>query len=231
MVPDRSVTPTATPNAYPVSTPQTSQVARPGVFARAQSYPAAVELFRQGDQPEDVFYLERGLVKLLRNQADGEERIVGLRSDGWLLGAAAAVMALPFAVTAVTVTAARVARLDAGEFRRRLKDDAGLSWWLHEMHSREVYGQTLHVADLMSISARERLLKFYWRLAPVLETSRAESQVRIENPLRQWEVAQLVGITPQYLCQLMAELEADGDLIRRNGGLILHRRNGSEPVS
>src|SRR5437773_7404634 len=44
-----------------------------------QGYPAGVTLFQQGCDALDVFYLEEGLMKLLRIQPDGREVIVGLR--------------------------------------------------------------------------------------------------------------------------------------------------------
>lgn len=195
-------------------------------FPRSQHYPPEVELFRQGNPAEEVFYIERGLVKLLRSQASGEERIVGLRSSGWFLGAAAVVIGMPLTVTAITVRPCRVARLEAAEFCRQLRENSAISWRLHEMHSREVYNQTIQVADLMSDSARQRLKEFLWRLAPAAEALAAENPVRVDVPLKQWEIAQLIGVTPPYLCQLMSELESDGELRRENGGLVLLHRPG-----
>lgn len=133
---------------------------------RVRQYPSAAELFRQGDPAEDVFYLEHGLVKLLRSQADGTERIVGLRSSGSFLGAADAIVAVPLAATAMTVAPSRLTRCGAADFIRRLREDPAFSWRIHELHSRELYGETLHVADLMSVSARERLLQYLRLLAP-----------------------------------------------------------------
>jgi len=37
----------------------------------------------------------------------------------------------------------------------------------------------------------------------------------IELPLREWELAQLLAITPQYLCTLMQELLEQGRMERR----------------
>ena len=41
----------------------------------------------------------------------------------------------------------------------------------------------------------------------------------IRCPLRQWEVAQLVGVTPSYVSQLLGELEREG-VVRRERGWI-----------
>src|SRR5438093_2109670 len=81
------------------------------VFPAHQSYPPGAELFRQGDAAREVFHLGQGLVKLRRTQPDGVEAIVGLRSGGWSLGAAAAVLGKTYATTAVTASRCSVSRL------------------------------------------------------------------------------------------------------------------------
>jgi len=39
--------------------------------------------------------------------------------------------------------------------------------------------------------------------------------------LKNWEVAQLLALTPQHLCRLVKQLENEGLLMRKNGWIIL----------
>ncbi|MCI0489177.1 MAG: hypothetical protein L0229_21510 [Blastocatellia bacterium] len=48
-------------------------------LAPAQSYPAAVELFKQGSPAQEAFFIDHGLVKLTAVDDGGQELIVGLR--------------------------------------------------------------------------------------------------------------------------------------------------------
>lgn len=197
------------------------QFARPCWLPVVKAYPPGVALFLQGNPPREVFFLEQGLLKLLRLELDGHELVAGLRATGWIVGAAAAILGRPYAVTAVTATTCRISRLGADEFRRKLIRDPALSWHVHEMHSRGVYDDLTRLADLATHSARSRLEQFLTRLASALPPAAANGEVRLELPLRQWELAQLLTMTPQYLCQLLGEMERGGRLRREGNSLIL----------
>jgi CRP-like cAMP-binding protein len=183
-------------------------------FPLPLGYPAGVNLCRQGEDAQEVFHVEKGLVKLLRLLPSGEERIVGLRSAGWFVAAAAAILEEPLVATAVTVTDARIARLSAACFRRLLHGNSELSWRIHRMHSLEVYTGLIQIANLSAMEARERLERLLQGLAQCEE--RRNGETRFVVPLRQWEMAQLLGITPPYLCQLLKELQEEG-VLRREG--------------
>jgi len=204
-------------------------------FPAAQSYPARVELFRQGDAPQSVFLLEQGLIKLMRVENDGHGIIVGLRAAGWFVGAASVILARPCLVSAVTVTPARVARMGADAFRAALRDDPELSWHVHEMHSREVHAEIDQVTEFHSLSARRRLERFLRRLEgslePIGEGNGNGDEVRLEIPLRQWEIAQLIGVTPPYLSELTRDLETRGLLRREKDSLVMFRpRAAASPI-
>ena len=179
-------------------------------------YPASVVLFQQGLPVQEVHHLKHGLVKLLQLDADGDELIVGLRSAGWFLGAAAAILGEPYVVSAVTVTSCRVSRVTAVSFREIVATMPEVSWQLHRMHSREIYRQVAQVADLSRTPAVERLMRLLRSLSP---SSGPGAARRSDIPLRQWEIAQLLGITPSYLSQLLKEVEKRG-LAKRVGNRI-----------
>ncbi|RMG50973.1 MAG: helix-turn-helix domain-containing protein [Acidobacteria bacterium] len=40
-------------------------------------------------------------------------------------------------------------------------------------------------------------------------------------PIRQWELARYLGITPQYVTRLLGQLEDEGLLLRCKGWLII----------
>jgi CRP-like cAMP-binding protein len=196
-------------------------------FAPAMTYPAGVELFREADVPKEVLYLEHGLVKLQKLHVGGEEIIIGLRSAGWFLAAVSVLLERPCAATGITVTACRVARMSAATFRQRVKAGGALSWSVHRMTCEEVQAQLGLVTDLSTVPARERLEQFLWSLAAGLRPS-SEGDVRFEVPLRQWEIAQLIGVTPPYLSQLLGELGEAG-VLSRDGPAIVLRKSPPAP--
>jgi CRP-like cAMP-binding protein len=191
-------------------------------FTQALRYPAGVTLCRQGDVIREVFHVEDGLVKLQRLHSNGRERIVGLRAAGWYVGATAAILGEPAAATAVTLTASHVSRIPAGCFRDRLRNDLELSWRIHRMHSREIQIEMIEAGDLGASRARDRLVSFL-RSLPAIATERSSGTHRVVVPLRQWELAQLLGMTAPYLCRLLADLEREGTIRRRGAVFVLSR--------
>ena len=183
-------------------------------------YPARVELFRQGSPADEVYCLDRGLVKLVRLELDGDELIVDIGFPGSLLGSASATLQRPHPVTATALTECCVRCISADIFRQLLRANAQLSWDLHKIHSEELLDQIVRIAQLGCQSARCRLERLLWRFLSVLQPDEWNREARLQLPLRHWEIAQLIAATPPYLCSLLKELEKDGIVRRRKGWLI-----------
>jgi len=190
-------------------------------LAPAQVYPAAIELYQQGSPAQEVYFIDRGLVKLIYLEQDGRELIVDLRSPGWLLGAASAIVQKPHSVTAVTLTRCHLRHIPADLFLSLLKSDTQLSWQLHQMHSHEVCDQVSRVVQLGCLSARHRLEHLLWQLISALELNGAQKDVRLQLPLKHQEIAELIVVTPAYLSRLFNQLEKEGSLQRKKGWLII----------
>jgi len=186
-----------------------------GLWGPVESYPPGVMLFRQGERSGVVYEIEQGWVKLVRIEEDGAAMIVGIRTRGWILGAASVLIGQVHAVTAETVTWCLLRRMSAEVFRDRVRRDDAFSWRVHEMHAQEVHRQLEQVVGLGCQKARRRLGQLLKELA---EGQRGE---RWRCPLRQWELAQLVAITPSYLSQLLEELERKKVLRREKGWIVI----------
>ncbi len=193
-------------------------------LAPLQVYPAAVELFRQGSPPQSVYYIERGLVKLILLEEEGGELVIGLRSPGWLLGAASVILQEPYALTAITLTPSYLRRIPARSFIELVKSNAHFSWYLQRMQSRELLDQLARVMQLGCLSARHRLEQLLWQLASDLELGQPQKgakEVRLNLPLRHREIAELIAVTPAYLSRLFSQMEQEGLLQRSQGWLIV----------
>ena len=79
------------------------------------------------------------------------------------------------------------------------------------MHSEEIYDQLGREADLRLLPARQRLEHLLATIMPQLEPSAATADRKVRIPLKQWEIAQLIGVTPQYVCMLLREAGHEED--------------------
>lgn len=185
-------------------------------FATAD-YPPKTEVLAQGTLADTVFVVDSGLVKLTHVESSGKEIIVGIRHPGWALGVAAAILHQPQPTSAVTVTHCRLLRIPAREIRDRIAADSMFCQYLHKLQAQEVQDHLLNIVELASHSTQHRLT----RLLSELASSPAESSFQI--PLKQWEIAELLGITPEHLCRVIRRLELQGFLVRRRKLLFCRR--------
>ena len=188
----------------------------------SRTYPAGFELTRQGDPALCVFLIESGLVKLILGHADGrQDRIVALRAHGWVLGADAVIAHEPYVATTITAVPSKVAKLGAEEFLRLLVADRSLARHIHEMHAREVTASHNQLGG-ESTPARTRLLWLLADLAIPIKSEQRADEVRVRVPLKQWEIAQIIGVAPPYLNKLIKEMEAEGVLRREKGWIVVY---------
>lgn len=187
---------------------------------RERLYRRGVEILAQGDRAEAAYLIDCGLAKLLRRNADGTESIVALRGRGQFLGADSALLDREQVATATAVTECRVQCFGAAAFRELVRTDTVLSWRLHLMLSHELEESFIVLSEIRSLSARVRLSKLLDRLGTWIQGTDRHLMQPVELPLKQWEIAQLVGVTPQYVCQMLSELEREG-LIQRARSRVL----------
>jgi CRP-like cAMP-binding protein len=187
-------------------------------------YPPGVELFSQGDDCSAVYFLFSGLVKLFRSEANGHRILVDLKFAGSLVGSAAAISRVRHPTTAITGTGCEIYRWQSCDFTSKLVADASLTMRVSQMLSGDVLEGIARISQLTCLPARQRLECFLWQLC-----GRTESQEKLDEgkdaakfqlPLKHYEIAELLCVTPTYLCRLLNVLETD-NLIARRGGWIL----------
>jgi CRP-like cAMP-binding protein len=183
--------------------------------------PPEHQIYSQGESPHIVCLICSGLVKLTRTESDGNRAIVGLRQAGYMMGAVPSIVNLPYTTTAETITRSKLCLLPTETFINLIDTDAGFSRWILTMLSRRLRSSTLSISEQSCFSGRQRLEKFLWKLAQAQNGGDQNRPIKIQMILKNWEVAQLLSLTPQHLCRLVKQLEREGILMRKNGWVIL----------
>jgi CRP/FNR family transcriptional regulator len=190
-------------------------------LAPPREYQSAEELFSQGSLLDHVFLVNYGLIKLIHLDEEGQESILGLRSGGSILGACSAIVKRPSPISAVALVNCQVNTFPVNTFLDLARTDPNLSWYLHQVQSNEVYEQVEHLAGLRNLSAQQRLEQLLWQLISVTHMADERKPVRLNLPLKYWEIAQLVGITPEHLSRVLRQIQEEGKMRRENGALIV----------
>lgn len=191
----------------------------------SHTYPPAVELFSQGAHPANVYLVQTGIVKFTRSEANGQEILLDLRFPGSLVGSAAAISEKPHPFAAVTVTHCTLSRWSARSFVSLLDTDTSLAARVREILSDDILDHVARISQLTCLPARQRLEHLLWQFCEHMGSEnlyrQSDRASRLQLPLKQWEVAQFLAITPAYLCRLLAELESEEIIVRRNGWIIV----------
>jgi len=189
--------------------------------APAREIPPSTTLFLQGDLAREVFYIERGLVKLTHLSESGQELAIGLQSQGALLGTASVIVEQAYPFTAATVTSCILSRIPANIFLHLAKTDEQFCWRLHEIHSLEVHQQASHLAAFKYLSARQRFERLLLQVCSSISAHEKPHLMKIRLPLKYWEVAQLIGVSPEHLSRLLQQIKQEGILREEDGCLIV----------
>jgi len=199
-------------------------------LAPSQGYAPGIELFRQETQPRDIYLIEDGLIKLVYAGRNDREVIVGLRSPGWIVGAAPVVLDKKHPFSATTLSYCKLRRITAEIFLNLLKTDQEFAWYFHRAQSHELYDQLTQLVGFGCLSARDKLEQLLSQLVSVLAPKNVESKVRLKLPLKHWEVAELIGVTPEHLSRVLKEMQKEGLVHREKGWInIADTRSLREP--
>lgn len=193
-------------------------------YSSSRVFPPGVELFRHGEMAREVLLMESGLVKLTRSEDNGREFIVGLRFANSLLGSSTIVSAQYHPFTAVTVTSCRLLPISRTQFADLMTQDQQVNSFVNTRLGREVSELIVQITHLACIPVQQRLQQLLWRLSKN-EFAECSGDTKIRLPLKYWEVAALLAITPAYLTRLFDELETAGLLSRHKGWIKLPAPN------
>jgi CRP-like cAMP-binding protein len=143
-----------------------------------------------------------------------------VRQSGTLIGVEAAIAHEPNLASAVTVTECSLKRFPTRQFCEVIRQYPDLSWHLHQLNASELLEARAALLELKSHSADRRLKRLLLQVIPELgSTHRHNGSVRL--PLRHWEIAQVLGVTPEHLSRLLKRLEKEGFLDRKDSFLVI----------
>jgi CRP-like cAMP-binding protein len=191
---------------------------RIALVASAHGVEPDTPLLWQGERPERVYLLVSGRVKLTRN-AHGRELIVGVRTAGSFIGATAALLGGEQAFGACTLSECRLLSLGASALLAVAQADHSFCLDLLRCELRALSRELDHSSGVACFGVRERVHRYLDRL--LARAPARSGPLRIALPLRQWELAQLLAMTPEHLSRVLRELESDGLVERRRGWLIV----------
>jgi CRP-like cAMP-binding protein len=191
-------------------------------IASVQEHQSGTNLYTQGTLATYAHLAISGLIKLTRISESGHELITGLCFPVRLLGAASIILGKEYPVTAVALTRCRLQSIPAPSFLKLLRTDTQFSWLVQNQQSRDIYEQISQLAEIGCLSARQRLERVLGQFLLTSGTNSSTDETSFRLPLRLWEVAELIAVSPEHLSRILSAMQQEGILRRdKNSFTIL----------
>lgn len=169
-------------------------------------------LLTEQDQPaEYVHVVLKGRVALLAECIDGSNTIVTSFGGGEMFVTAAAVLQLPYLVSAKTVAPSRILLIPAARFRRALESEPTLALYMVDVlanHWRLLVG---HLRELKLLTAVERLASYL-----VARSGATEGNANFVLTEDRRTIAAQLGMRHECLSRSLQKLRANGVIVRGN---------------
>ena len=173
-------------------------------------------VYREGDRPDEVWFVHEGLVRLVTTGANGVSALVGFRGAGELLGEHPVFDGAPRMATAVVAVDAVMTTIEHGEFRDSVRRDPDVAIWLLSTFAGELRASVGHVLELAAadptalVARRLTELVGHARFRP-LRTSDGRS-CSIRMPISHDELARWAGVSRRSTATALRTLRADGTI-------------------
>lgn len=175
-------------------------------ISRHQHFQKGETLFTKGEVSRSVMILTDGVVHIFKHDGKGNEITIGSFHRYALLAEAATLRRSPLPSSATFKTDGSILKISLDGFERFLKQ--------HPLFAYKVIQSLLEKIDLLqqnihfglASSSKEKILNFYSR------------NPRIAMELRQYEVASILGMTPETLSRGIRQLVREKQLLKKATG-------------
>jgi CRP/FNR family cyclic AMP-dependent transcriptional regulator len=177
-------------------------------------------IFHQGDPGNALHVVTDGAVKIVLPSPEGEEAIIATMRRGDFFGELALLDGAPHSATATAVEPTETLALPRAAFLELLEQDGGLRMALLTGLTAELRRLTGHVEELHFLDLAGRLAMRLVRLARA-DAPSSQTDVRLDWPYTQSDLASMIGGTRQSVNRLLSELVEDGLLSIESDSLVI----------
>lgn len=164
-----------------------------------------------GDKADNLWVVVSGWLKLTRQTPDGKETIIGLCTDGDILGEAALFAHAQYPYHAEVLGAeATVVVLPADVVRNLVKEDSSFSASIMHLLNERMFQAQLKLEHMSTMSAAQRLGCFLLRLCHSQEHGSRELDIPVEKHI----LAAFLGMKPETLSRSQQQLKEAGVVVK-----------------
>jgi CRP/FNR family transcriptional regulator len=169
-------------------------------ISRLYEYKENSTLFLEGEMSDSLMILVEGIVSIFKHDTKGNEIVIGYFKPYALLAEPATLRHTPLPSTAAFKTDGAVLKISIEPFEKLLMTDASISYAVIQslLEKIDLLQQNIHFN--IASSAIEKIMQFY------------EKSPALSLDLKQYEIASLLGMTPETFSRNVMKLLQEGKL-------------------
>lgn len=172
-------------------------------------------IFREGDNPKRLFYVNSGKVKTYRTNELGKELVTEIYKEGDFLGYNALLKDGPYTESAMTIENAEISFIPKEEFMQLLGGSRDFTARFIKMLSSNIIERESQLIDLAYKSIRKRVAD---ALVVLHQKYKATGNEKIDV-LRE-DLASMVGTTRESISRMLTDFKTEKLIQVENSGLI-----------
>lgn len=178
-------------------------------------------IFMQGEEREAVFFIGRGLVKILKEDDEGREHIVNILGKGQMFPHVGFFQDSPYPGTAQAIEATTVLAVRRVQFDAVLMKYPEIARKLMNVMGKKILQLQAKLQELALFDSRERVMALLGHFAE--EYGQVQSDgVHVKLQLTHGDMAHMIGMTRESVNRVWNQLRKEGVLSGERDDWVLH---------
>jgi len=163
-------------------------------------------IFTQGEMSKNLMILIDGVVSIYKHDSKGNEVVIGYFNRYALLAEAATLRKVPLPSTARFQTDGSILKISLDGFEKFLLSHSKLAYQIIQslLEKIDLLQQNIHFN--LAATSKEKVLNFY------------QKNPKLALDLKQYEIASILGITPETLSRNISKLLKEAKLVQSAAG-------------
>lgn len=180
---------------------------------QCSTYEKGEMLFLQGEPGGYLYSISHGVVKICHHSHDGREQIVGIGRRGNLVVGLQTLQQDHYAYSAAAATPVQACRISHKALLSRVADQPEIAMRLIDALNAQLVQSRALIQAMGQKCANSKLAAFILMMAP--EPWPRDGRFRL--PITRLEIANLLGLSEETVCRLMADLKRREILLAPRG--------------
>lgn len=155
-------------------------------------------IFYEGDEPEYLYLLVSGIVKLYKTTPNGKSIVLKYFQSGELIAEVANFEHFPYPATAASVTEVEILKIDFEKLKEIIYSNPNLSFQIQVSLIKKIKALESLITNTLVLNTKERVAKFIY------------DNTEIFFDKKNIEIAEILNMTPETYSRVLKELKDDG---------------------